>query len=278
MELKIKQVTFPEVIEFNFEELKKEITERAELYKTLVYTDDQIKQAKTDRASLNKFVKALSDERIKVKKQCLQPYEEFEAKIAELTRIVNEPIQLIDNQVKHYEEYQKQKKHDEIKVLFFSLEHPDWLTFEQIDDPRWQNASASMKSIEESMKFILDSVAKATETIANLPEFAFEAMEVYKTTLDLTKAINEGHRLSEIQKRKAAYEEEQAKKKAEEQTVTAEPIAPVTHEAQAISSNLEHVEKKPTRQLVRFAAMMTVDEARELKKFFDDRAIEYKPI
>ena len=38
MELKVKTPTFPEVIEFNFQELKQEITERASAYVNLVYT------------------------------------------------------------------------------------------------------------------------------------------------------------------------------------------------------------------------------------------------
>ena len=115
MELKIKEITFPEVIEFNFDELKQEIESRVSMYTNLVYTDEQIKQAKADRANLNKFVKALSDERIKMKKQCLKPYEGFEAKVNELSKIVQEPIALIDKQVREYEEQQKKAKLEKIK-------------------------------------------------------------------------------------------------------------------------------------------------------------------
>ena len=107
MELKLKEITFPEVIEFNYEELKQEITERVASYKNLVYTDDQIKDAKKDVAALRKFTKALSDERIRVKKDLLKPYEDFEAKVKELTAIVDESIKNIDNQVKGYDEQKK---------------------------------------------------------------------------------------------------------------------------------------------------------------------------
>ena len=50
-------------IDWNFEELKKEITEKAEMYGSLVYTDENIKEAKADRAKLNKFIKFLEDKR-----------------------------------------------------------------------------------------------------------------------------------------------------------------------------------------------------------------------
>ena len=65
MELRVEPVTFPEVIQFNYEELKAEITSKVEMYKNLVYTgSDQIKDAKADRAALNKLIKAMSDETI----------------------------------------------------------------------------------------------------------------------------------------------------------------------------------------------------------------------
>lgn len=65
MELKVNEVSIPEKIEFNYEQLKAELTEKVSLYETMVYTDDQIKQAKADKANLNKLKKALNDERIR---------------------------------------------------------------------------------------------------------------------------------------------------------------------------------------------------------------------
>ena len=64
MELKIYNPTMDNAlkhIDWNFEELKKEVTEKANMYKSLVYTDENIKEAKADRAALNKFSKALND-------------------------------------------------------------------------------------------------------------------------------------------------------------------------------------------------------------------------
>lgn len=179
MELKIKEITFPEVIEFNFDELKQEIESRVSMYTNLVYTDEQIKQAKSDRANLNKFVKALSDERIKMKKQCLKPYEGFEAKVNELSKIVQEPIALIDKQVREYEEQQKKAKLEKIKEYYSGIENPDlqWLELSAIYNEKWLNASVSMKSIQEEINSRLEQIEKDFETLSNLPEFGFEAKE-----------------------------------------------------------------------------------------------------
>ena len=54
MELKVNEVSIPEQITFNYDELKRDLIDKVSTYETLVYTDDQIKQAKADKANLNK--------------------------------------------------------------------------------------------------------------------------------------------------------------------------------------------------------------------------------
>lgn len=283
MELKVKAPTFPEVIEFNFEELKQEITERASTYVNLVYSEEQMQDAKKDRATLNKFVKALSDERIKIKKECLKPYEDFEAKIKELDKIVNVAINNIDSQVKGYEEKQKQEKKAKIEEYWFSVlsadKVPEAVTFNQIFNEKWLNASVSMKSIQEEIDSRLEQIESDLVTLANLPEFGFEATEVYKRTLDLTTAISEGQKLADMAKRKAEAERLKAEREAEQARLAAEAqkqeaVEPVKEAFQADAMN----PPEQPKQWVSFKALLTVDQAKELKRFFDDRKIEFEAI
>lgn len=107
MELKIynpHEDGFIKAIEWNYEELKAELSQKLEQYKGLVYTEDQIKEAKADRAKLNALATAIDDKRKQIKKQCLQPYEQFEAQIKDLLAVIKEPVALIDSQIKGYEE------------------------------------------------------------------------------------------------------------------------------------------------------------------------------
>lgn len=286
MELKVKTPTFPEVIEFNFEELKQEITLKASEYMNLVYTDEQIKDAKKDRATLNKFVKALSDERIKTKKECLKPYEDFEKKIKELDGIVSKAIKNIDDQVKVYEEQKKQEKLSSIKEYWNSCEKPFEIDFEKVMDQKWLNASVSLKSVYCAIDVLLESIAKDLETLRNLPEFGFEASEVYKTTLDINKALNEGKRLSEIQRRKAEHEAEQARLKAEAEAKKAEEefaqhMTPLETDMGECIENIEWQAFEQTQQQkewISFKALLTTADALALKEFFDNRNILFKPL
>ena len=283
MELRVEPVTFPEVIQFNYEELKAEITSKVEMYKNLVYTgSDQIKDAKADRAELNKFNKAMSDERIRIKKDCLKPYDEFERKIRELTDIVNEPVQLIDKQIKEYEQTLKEEKRKEIEALFETIGFQAFVKLDMIWDEKWLNASVSMKSIEEKMRERMYQISTDLYTLNQLSEYAFEAVSVYKETLDMHKSIAEAQRMAEIAKKKAeaearkkAEEERRAKeaeeKKASEKTaIISEPV-PKQQEPEYTVTELEKME-------VRFAALLTTEDALALKEFFQSRNIEFRAI
>ena len=269
MELKIKEITFPEVIEFNFDELKQEITDRVEMYRNLVYTEDQVKQAKTDRANLRKFVDALSAERIKVKKQCLQPYEAFEAKVNELAKIVQEPINMIDEQVKDYENKQKQAKQDEILKYWESAVDagnvPKFLLFEKIFNDKWLNASVSMKSIQDEINARLEQIATDIATLSNLPEFGFEAVEVYKTTLDMNRAIAEAQRMSQIAKAKAEAEAKKQEEAIPGQMKLEDVMNPPVTEA-------------PAKQWISFSALLSTEDALALRDFFNSRQIQFKAV
>lgn len=276
MELKVQTPTFPEVIEFNFDELKQEITERASAYVNLVYTDDQIKDAKKDRATLNKFVKALSDERIKIKKECLKPYEEFEAKIKELDGIVNQAIKNIDDQVKEYEEKQKADKLAAIEGYWKACEKPFDIPFEKVMSKSWLNASVSLKSVYGAIDVLLEGFTKDLATLQNLPEFSFEAVEVYKTTLDLNEAIKQGKQLAEMAKRKA--EAEMAK----------HMNPPVTEKEDQIEGQVEFKDAEsfercipqPTeeREWIGFKAHLTLMDAQALANLFAARRIPFERI
>lgn len=217
MELKIYENHEQKEIKWNNEELKAEIAEKVKDYKNLVYTDNQIKDAKADREKLNKLVKALEDKRKEVKKECLQPYEKFESQIKEVIAIVNEPIALIDGQVKEYDEQKKKEKQEQIEKLFEEKNIFDWLKLEKIFDTKWLNATNSISKIESEIDEKVAKIDAEISTLQSLKEFSFEAIETYKNCLDLSLAIAEGQRLAEIQRRKEEAKKEEEARKTEEQ-------------------------------------------------------------
>lgn len=281
MELRINTWKSPEVIDFNFEELKEEITNKSALYKNMVYTDETIKDAKSDRALLNKFKTALEDKRKEVKKQCLEPYNQFEKQIKELVAIIDEPVKLIGEQITEFEDREKAEKHEQIIELFNKAGFQSFVTLEQIYDPKWLNKSVSLKSIEEELTNTVYRIGHDVTTINSLKEYSFEALEHYKKTLDLAGAIAEGQRLADIQKRKLEHEaelkarEELAKKQAEER---AKAEANLHEELEEVAEEEPQQAVEIKRQWIKFVALLSKDDALALKEFCDNRGIEIKSI
>lgn len=298
MELKIYSPTedgFVKEITWNHEEIKKEVAEKVKYYKGLVYTSDQITDAKKDRAALNKFVHALEDKRKEIKKQCLAPYQEFERQMKEIIEVVNEPIKMIDRQVKEYEQQKKDEKAEKIKKIFEETGFQPFVKYEDIFRTEWLNTSFSLKKIREEMTSKMDQIDNDVAAVNALPEFSFEAMEVYKKTLDVSKAIQEGHRLAEIQKRKAEHEAKQkAAETAREALDINRAVASIANSAPGVAIHVtpkdpeelkvkqparpEMTEKPSGRQWVGFKAFLTVDDAKILANFFKTMGIEYAPI
>ena len=278
MELKIKEIAFPEVISFNFEELKTEITKKADLYKNMVYTDETVKEAKADKAKLNKFINALEDKRKEVKRQCLQPYEVFERQIKELVAIVDEPVRLIDSHIKDFEDRKKAEKLETIKEYWDDVERPEWLTCNQIFDKRWLNATVSLNKVYEAIQERLAKIKIDIETIDKLPEFSFEALEVYKQTLDLSQAISEGQRLADIQKRK----EQQARQAEQKADAVQEPENALPDEGAQVEKicdvNMPSSMDDELRSWIKFEALLSVQEAKDLGNYFKSRGIKIRAI
>lgn len=284
MELRVNEVAIPEKIDFNYEELKAELTSKVSFYETLVYTDDQIKDAKADKANLNKLKRALNDERIRREKEYMQPFNVFKAQINEIIGIIDKPIAVIDEQVKAYDEKRKAEKQKAIEDLFSQIGFQNFVTLEKIWDPKWLNASVSMKSIEDQMKSRMYEIGNGVLTLSQLPEFGFEATEVFKETLDINKAISEAKRMSEIAKAKAeaearrkAEEERKAQEKAaeEQRAVMAQAMTPPENVQPA---PVEESRPEPQKMVVKFEVELTTDDAAALRDFFQSRNITFRAI
>lgn len=277
MELKMQPYHIPEAVTFNYDELKTALLEKAKMYESIIYSDEQIKFAKEDRAGLNRLKKAMNDERIRMEREYMQPLAQFKAQIGEIISIIDKPVQAIDRQVKDYEERQKAEKLEKIKAYWQNVladdRVPDGICFDRVFNDRWLNASVTMKSIQSDIDGKLAQIEKDIAVIDSLPSYAFEAKQEYISSLDLAKAVSEAHRLEDMAKRRAAYEAEQEKRRAEQAATALE------------SRTVEPDEELPTepkqeivREWVSFSAYLTPDEAVALGKYLRSHNIEFKAI
>lgn len=288
-------------IDWNFEELKKEITEKAEMYGSLVYTDENIKEAKVDRAKLNKFIKVLEDKRKDVKKMMLEPYTQFESQVEELVSIIGEANDNIASQVKAYTEKLREEKREKVKEIYdkaMSVEGAEGiaeiLTFDRVFKESFLNSSTTFKSIVNEIEDLRDRVRHDLEVInADTGEYQFEMKQAYLKNLDMTEAISVKQQFEENARKKAEYE---AKRKAEMEERKAREEAEAQKVVQAGKQVVVEQQPEETQQeveatkiveatvteerkfTVSFKVYGTQKQLRELKEFLTSNNIEYGPI
>lgn len=183
----------PGIITTNFDDIKAELSAQMEIYKALEVTEESKQERKKDVATLRKLVKAVNKKRIEVKKKCLKPYEAFEEQAYELVEIINEPIRLLDSQIKEYEDKQRCEKVEKIKEIYNELagELAEYIALEQVYDDKWENVATSIKSIRDDMTAKFDNIRNAIVAIkATGSEKVEEALARYYNNLDLASAIN----------------------------------------------------------------------------------------
>lgn len=198
LKLVISPLKKMEAIKFNYEELKGGLQESLKKYQNLVYTSQNIKEAKDDRATLNALKKSLNDEKIKIKKEFEVPYKDFEDKIKELIELVDKPASEIDKQVKIFEEAEKAKKRESIENIYAENigSYADLIPLQQIYDSRWENKTYKETDIKKEIQDIVKKADSDIKVIAELKsEFEFQIKDTYFRTLDLGQALVEKQRL-----------------------------------------------------------------------------------
>ena len=113
-ELQIMKLENTNVSVWNFAQLKAELQDYLSPYAALVYTDDTIKDAKTDRTGLNRMKTAIENARKAYKAQCMEPYNAVEPQIKELVGLIEDHRLRIDTMVKDYEERKREEKEQEV--------------------------------------------------------------------------------------------------------------------------------------------------------------------
>jgi len=292
MELKIispAEDGFVKSIDFNFDELKGELTNRLEKYQGLAYTDDTIQDAKKDRATLNKFKKALNDKKLEIKRRCLEPYTDFEARIKELTALVEQPVMAIDSQVKGYEERKRTEKQQTIQAVWDVQESDvkSMVTLANVFDQRWLNVTYPMASVEQEITAFLAKVEEELNIIYDLKtEYEDQVVRTYLQGFNLSSALAEDKALKDAAAKQEAYRkqreeakaaaeaEEKARREAAAQAAPEPPAQPEQPRRPAPAASPQ-AQPEPVTHCVEFRVWVTGDQLTALGNYMNANGIKY---
>ena len=237
-------------ISCNFDQVKQAIQETLAEYKGAVFTEDSKTYAKKHVASLRTKKKDLQDNLREAKKEYMKPWDEFEGQAKTLIALYDEPINLINGQVKEFKANRIAKKKELIQRLYAELVPEElgiYIPLERIYNTKWENATMKEKDIRNDIYAMVDKVQKDISTIRSMESDAVEnALSGYRVSLDLTEAVsyinNYERQKQEIivrEQERRRLEEEERIRREEREKALAEQRAIAEKEAAARQAELE---------------------------------------
>lgn len=245
----------------NASDLLPAIQEGLKAYDYIV-DENNYKQAKSDRTTLNNLVKIVSDKRKQVENDVFAQWLQDKKDIMAVEKAIKAASDKLGNGINDIDNAEKELKKNQIKELWLNMTNNKY-PFELVFEERYLNKSVKSKEIEESLN---NKFLKAEEQLsfieASLPDDELQAEQVIQLfckTLDLSKATE---RINEIKEAKAKLQEkvnaqiEQSKQAQMER----ENVAPV-------QSQLEAHESQSQSQVRRYCVFRFEGSMSELQAF-----------
>lgn len=275
--LKSAELNLPNEIE-NLEALKAELAPKLEKYNSLVVTEDSIKEAKNDKAQLNKLKTAIEDQRKAIKKQYLKPYNLLEAQCKEVVALIDAPIQAIDRQIKVFDDREKEEKLNKITEFFNNTPHEEWLSIEDVLPPKWANKTEKLDSIKNEIKASCEKFSNDYEQLNKLYDnfpHKIAILDRFKNTKDFSQTMvyakNLEFEYSKEQQRKE--QEANSAQNAPEGASTSDSV--ITPQEDQSDHSVEY--EKPQRLIVgTFEVMGTADQIKALGAYMREQKIRFK--
>lgn len=217
-------------------QLRDHVAETLERYTPENYSEDNVEQAKADRAILNKAAKELNDRRIQIEREWNAPLQEFKGIVGDTVKMISDGSAKIDAVVKGVESKAKAEKRAAIEELW-ERKGITLLPLSKLWDDRWLNKTKRLPAVEKEIGEKLLKIEAELDTLAAVDTEDGEVLRAYYLDcLDLQRTLaysatlkNNRQRLQEEQARRQAEAEAQATRETYV-APTAGP-APTTYEA-----------------------------------------------
>ena len=187
------------IVRTNAKDLLKAIEPQLKKFDYVV-TDETLKDAKTDRASLNNLVKTIQSERKKIEDEVFGEWKKEKADIMALEKRLSVTADNLDVGIKQIEEKDKELKKKQIEEFWYTLtkKYPFELVFEK----KMLNKTVTVKQIEDHLKKVLAKAMEGERVMETfLPKDQFQAeqvKDVYYRTMDLAQAKSKADELVRI--------------------------------------------------------------------------------
>lgn len=276
----------PKEILFNYDELKAFLSENLEQYRTMVVTEEDISDARANRAKLNKLADNINSYRINVKNQLMAQYDsDFKPKCDELVSMTKEATENISSQIKAFEQAEKDAKIAELRAFYDAAESDeakDYCPWESICNPKWGNKGFVISQAQSEIRDALEKTERDLESIRTMGgEDVPYLLDCYRQTRDIGVVIRKSAELKTAREREAQRKREaeerqrerdaaRAAAEAEKEATRAEPKRE-TEYAPAVTTELE----QDDLVTVDFRVVCTKTQLAMLGRYMRENGIKY---
>ena len=227
----------------NLDEIQQNVDSLLADYTGRVYTSDEIKGAKKDRALLNNWAKDLATAQKAVKDHYLNVIQPDMDRIDRIRGQIKECSAAIDRQVKAVETAEKEEKRQALELIYRDAAGEDLallIPFERLMEDRWLNKTVSLAAAGRELRKVVETRREELRIIRDTcGEDAEACTTEYLRNLSLNAALNEYQRRKDS--RAAQAQAEAARKVAEQARRAAPVIVPPTEEERAIRAEAAQV-------------------------------------
>ena len=259
----------PKMIAWNNAELLARVEATLEQYKGVTYDDSQIATAKADRRSSTHSAR-LSTTSVSESARSITP--RMRSSRARWTRCCKRskaPSRKSTRRSRRSRSASSRKSRRDHRILqgdrrrLFGL-----IPYERIHNPKWLNASTTMKSVRADIDAVFENARNALVAIEALQSEDEELVKAfYFRTLDLSAALMEDARLKAERARVAEM-------KARQEQAAAEAAAKAAQETP--QEQAEVAAPAPKMQVVRFQVEGTVEQLKALQRFLKENKIKFR--
>lgn len=277
----IKIETLPKIIE-KLELLGEFVDKELEGLDELECTEDNKQLVKNKRTCINNTLKTLEDKRKEIKNNILKPYEYFNKKYEETTKLkLENASKILGEKISKIELEQKEKKEKELRDFYteysikYNLQSMN-IPFESIGLNI--TISASMKSLKDQIISFVERISNDLKLIS-VEEYADEIRIEYNKTLDFAKSkldvVKRHEELKKLQDIKKAEEILEQKTKEITSDVESALNEEITAPKEIVETLNEEIDFEEPLE-VTFTVWAYKDQIIELKRQLQTMVIEQK--
>lgn len=193
LQLITKDKKLSEMIE-GITQIRSIVKEKMKVYECITYTEDDIKEAKADRAMINKSSKALNDTRIELEKIYMQPFNKFKDVVKDTCDMLDLTSNSIDLQIKKFEQEEKDVKMKQIRE-YFDENNEYLVNFDLCFKSNWLNKNKGIAVVKAEINEVFELVEadfdKLKEHFYSEPCYT-AIIDRYQNTLDYNNAYHYG--------------------------------------------------------------------------------------